>query len=154
MPPKEAAEPIRLESLAPQQLAELRANLNNEIQRLSEGAAALARAAGTFNTSKKSVEQLAASKTGQSIMMPLTSSLYVSGEVDDVEKVLVDIGTGYYVEMTTADAAKYYERRIKVLQENINTIHSTLRERQNVLIQVQSILQEKIMAAQAASSRA
>lgn len=32
-------------------------------------------------------------------MLPLTSSLYVSGEVSEVEKVLVDIGTGYYVEV-------------------------------------------------------
>jgi hypothetical protein len=36
---------------------------------------------------------------GQSIMLPLTSSLYVSGEVEDVEKVLVDVGTGYFVEV-------------------------------------------------------
>ncbi|GLC43080.1 hypothetical protein PLESTB_000865200 [Pleodorina starrii] len=154
MPPKEAAEPIRLDSLAPQQLMELRSNLNNEIQRLGEGAQALARAASTFNGSKKAVEQLAASKTGQAIMLPLTSSLYVSGEVDDVEKVLVDIGTGYYVEMTTADAVKYYERRIKTLQENVGTVQATLRERQNVLMQVQAILQEKAAAQAAATSRA
>lgn len=35
-------------------------------------------------------------------MLPLTSSLYVPGEVADVEKVLVDVGTGYYVEVRAA----------------------------------------------------
>jgi hypothetical protein len=32
-------------------------------------------------------------------MIPLTSSLYVSGTLDSTDKVLVDIGTGYYVEV-------------------------------------------------------
>jgi prefoldin alpha subunit len=32
------------------------------------------------------------------ILVPLTSSLYVKGRLTDREKVLVDVGTGYYVE--------------------------------------------------------
>lgn len=32
------------------------------------------------------------------ILVPLTSSLYVKGRLADREKVLVDVGTGYYVE--------------------------------------------------------
>lgn len=33
------------------------------------------------------------------MMLPLTQSLYVSGEVASTDQVLVDIGTGYYVEV-------------------------------------------------------
>lgn len=32
------------------------------------------------------------------ILVPLTSSLYVKGKMADREKVLVDVGTGFYVE--------------------------------------------------------
>lgn len=32
------------------------------------------------------------------ILVPLTSSLYVKGRLTDREHVLVDVGTGYYVE--------------------------------------------------------
>jgi prefoldin alpha subunit len=32
------------------------------------------------------------------ILVPLTSSLYVKGRLTDREKVLVDVGTGFYVE--------------------------------------------------------
>lgn len=32
------------------------------------------------------------------ILVPLTSSLYVKGTLADREKVLVDVGTGFYVE--------------------------------------------------------
>lgn len=31
-------------------------------------------------------------------LLPLTASLYVPGRLSDPEKVIVDIGTGYYVE--------------------------------------------------------
>lgn len=32
------------------------------------------------------------------LLVPLTSSLYVKGKLADREKVLVDVGTGFYVE--------------------------------------------------------
>jgi hypothetical protein len=32
-----------------------------------------------------------------SVLVPLTSSLYVPGKLSDTEHVLVDVGTGYYV---------------------------------------------------------
>lgn len=32
------------------------------------------------------------------ILVPLTSSLYVRGKLADRNKVIVDVGTGYYVE--------------------------------------------------------
>lgn len=32
-------------------------------------------------------------------MLPLTPSLYVNGNVASTEKVLVDIGTGYFIEV-------------------------------------------------------
>lgn len=32
------------------------------------------------------------------ILVPLTSSLYVPGRLADREKVVVDVGTGFYVE--------------------------------------------------------
>ena len=32
-------------------------------------------------------------------MVPLTTSLYVPGVVGDISKVLVDVGTGYFIEV-------------------------------------------------------
>lgn len=37
---------------------------------------------------------------GQPLLLPLTSSLYVPGALAETEKVLIDIGTGYYVEVS------------------------------------------------------
>lgn len=36
--------------------------------------------------------------TGKPILVPLTTSLYVPGVLADPENVIVDVGTGFYVE--------------------------------------------------------
>lgn len=35
---------------------------------------------------------------GKTILVPLTNSLYVPGELVDVQNIILDVGTGYYVE--------------------------------------------------------
>ncbi len=39
---------------------------------------------------------------GQPVLLPLTESLYVSGTLESVDTVLLEIGTGYYVEVRGA----------------------------------------------------
>ena len=35
---------------------------------------------------------------GKDMLVPLTSSMYVPGKLGSVDKVLLDVGTGYFVE--------------------------------------------------------
>ena len=37
-------------------------------------------------------------RLGKPLLVPLTTSLYVPGKLADPEHVIVDIGTGFYVE--------------------------------------------------------
>jgi prefoldin alpha subunit len=39
----------------------------------------------------------------KTILVPLTNSLYVPGKLSDIEHVIVDIGTGYYVKKVGLD---------------------------------------------------
>jgi len=43
-------------------------------------------------------EGVAKQKEGTPLLVPLTTSLYVPGRLASSEKVIVDVGTGYYVE--------------------------------------------------------
>lgn len=43
-------------------------------------------------------DQASLISAGQPIMLPLTSSVYVNGTLASNETVLIDIGTGYYIE--------------------------------------------------------
>ena len=55
---------------------------------------------------------------GREVMVPLTSSLYVPGVMEDNTNVLVEVGAGYFIEKTTADASSYCERKAKTLTES------------------------------------
>jgi prefoldin alpha subunit len=48
-------------------------------------------------------------------MVPLTSSLYVPGRMDDSSKVLVEVGAGYFIEENVEKAKEYCERKSKNL---------------------------------------
>lgn len=52
-----------------------------------------------FMTNVTSLCELRESEEGRDLMLPLTQSVYALGKISSTEKVTVDIGTGYYVEM-------------------------------------------------------
>lgn len=56
---------------------------------------------------------------GKPLLVPLTSSLYVPGALSDTEHVLVDVGTGYFIEKKTADAVKFYQGKVETLGKNL-----------------------------------
>lgn len=63
-----------------------------------------------FQSSLTSLQGLKPSTKGQTALVPLTQSLYVEAKQDNVETVLVDIGTGYHVRKTVSDAKKHFEK--------------------------------------------
>jgi len=44
---------------------------------------------------------------GQPMLLPLSQSLYVEGELADANSVLLDIGTGYYLEVRSSSSALF-----------------------------------------------
>lgn len=50
------------------------------------------------------VKLVLTARAGQPVMLPLTSSVYVNGTLASKESVLVDIGTGYFIEVCHAYA--------------------------------------------------
>lgn len=51
-----------------------------------------------FAGSKDALEQITEDWQDKQILVPLTGSMYVPGVVKCVDKFIIDIGTGYYVE--------------------------------------------------------
>ncbi|KAF6340146.1 prefoldin subunit 5 [Rhinolophus ferrumequinum] len=67
--------------------------------------------------------------TGKELLVPLTSSMYVPGKLHDVEHVLIDVGTGYYVEKTAEDAKDFFKRKIDFLTKQMEKIQPALQEK-------------------------
>ncbi|RUO96614.1 hypothetical protein BC936DRAFT_141745 [Jimgerdemannia flammicorona] len=60
-------------------------------------------------------------------------NLYVPGQLADVDNVIVDIGTGYYVEKSTKDAIKFYKAKIEYVKGNVDKLQQAISGKQNNL---------------------
>ncbi|KAL2808760.1 hypothetical protein BJX63DRAFT_18712 [Aspergillus granulosus] len=95
---------VNINSLSAQQLRALQTRLSSELEHLTSSHAKLRAAQSRFRDCVRSINEgvVGSEKKGtqgrDEILVPLTTSLYVKGRLVDREKVLVDVGTGYYVE--------------------------------------------------------
>lgn len=80
--------------------------------------------------------------------MPLTSSLYVPGKLADTEHVIVDVGTGFYVEKATEDAQKFYNGKVEELGKNMKDLENIVNGKANNLRTVEEVLRQKMLAGQ------
>lgn len=71
--------------------------------------------------------------TGTPILVPLTPSLYVPGKLASTECVLVDIGTGFYVEKTPQAAQGFYKGKVEELGRNLTDLEKIVQGKQGNL---------------------
>ena len=70
------------------------------------------------------------------------------GKLADTEHVLVDIGTGFYVEKSTADAQKFYNTKVDELGKNIKDLENIVNGKANNLRMVEEALRQKVLIEQ------
>ena len=80
---------------------------------------------------------------GKEVMVPLTSSLYVAGVLDPKEKVLVDIGTSFFVGKSAADAKELLAKKAAQLKENTETLFRVINSKRENLETVQQAVEAK-----------
>jgi len=147
---------ININSLNVQQLKSLHDQLGQEIELLSNSMTALKQAQSKYSESKNALKAITPANVGTNMMVPLTGSLYVPGQLADGEKVLVDIGTGYYAEKRVADAEEFFKRKVEYLKVQMEKVQPTLQNkfesRQVIgeLLNVRMAAQQKQMKQQAA----
>ncbi|KAK5134155.1 hypothetical protein LTR08_006930 [Meristemomyces frigidus] len=140
---------IDLGSLSAQQLSQVKKQLDEEVQHLTNSYQNLRGAQQKFRDCVVSVKDgVAESVKDKALLVPLTSSLYVPGTLADTEHVLVDVGTGFYVEKTTDDAQKFYNGKIEELAKNIKDLENIVNGKANNLRVVEEVLRQKVLAGQ------
>lgn len=70
------------------------------------------------------------------------------GKIADTEHVIVDVGTGFYVEKTTADAQKFYEGKVEELAKNVKDLENIVNGKASNLRVVEEVLRQKMLAGQ------
>ncbi|CAN6463383.1 unnamed protein product [Victoria cruziana] len=78
------------------------------------------------------------------MLVPLTASLYIPGTLDDADRVLVDVGTGYFIEKTMAEGKDYCDRKINMLRVNYDELVEVASKKKNMADEAGALLQAKL----------
>nr|CAG4636724.1 EOG090X0NBB [Eubosmina coregoni]SVE70226.1 EOG090X0NBB [Eubosmina coregoni] len=149
-PPMEGGmQQIDLTTLSMPQLAQLKQNLEQDLQLYQESLQTLKVAQTKFQESADSAEKLESTQEGSEILVPLTGSVYVPGKITKPELPLVDIGTGYYAENTIEQAKNYFKRKVKFVTEQMEKVQVLGLEKSRVRDAVQEVMELKAQAASA-----
>ncbi|KAJ5827229.1 Prefoldin, partial [Penicillium robsamsonii] len=143
---------INLASLSVPQLRALQTRLTSELEHLTTSHTKLRAAQAKFRDCVRSINDgvTGNEKKGtdgrNEILVPLTSSLYVKGRLTDREKVLVDVGTGFYVEKTAPKAIAFYDEKVKGLEANLQELEKIVQTKSSQLRVVEETLRQKMLA--------
>ncbi|KAM5181021.1 prefoldin subunit 5 [Mantella aurantiaca] len=151
------AQTVNITDLSLPQLEGLKSQLDQEIEFLSSSIAQLKVVQTKFVEAKECLNVLNKSNEGKQVLVPLTSSMYVPGTLSNVSNVMVDVGTGYYVEKTAEDAKSFFKRKIDFLTKQIEKIQPALQEKHGMkqaVIEMMSIKIQQLTTAQAGTSKA
>lgn len=102
-----------------------------------------------FDGSKDALEQINEDWKNKEILVPLTGSMYVKGIVTDIDRFILDIGTGYYVEKDITTSKDYFKRKVDYVQEQMDKIDTLGRQKSKVLNAVIDVIEMKVAALQA-----
>eukprot|EP00483_Globobulimina_turgida_P002526 UN02530 len=135
--------PLPITELPIQSLRQLQQQVIDQYEYISRNLATLKMARNRFNGSKVILDSYTESNNNKETLIPLTDSLYVAGYLH-TKKVLIDLGVGYFAERTPKQAQKYFDRKVKFVQNKIDQLTQKMNEAQNSKEQIEVVLREKI----------
>ena len=75
-----------------------------------------------FQESGEVLDYLKNYGNNKEVMVPLTSSLYVPGVIEEEDKVLVEVGASYFIEQNNQGAQEYCARKRELLAGNAKKV--------------------------------
>lgn len=137
---------VDLTKLNLMQLTQFKQGLDTDLQFYQESLQNLKHAQSKFQESGESLTRMTKDNDGKEVLVPLTGSMYVPGKLTNPDKVVVDIGTGYYVEKKSKDAQDYFDRKVKFVTENMTRVQAIGSEKAKIRELVMDVMQDKLKA--------
>ncbi|KAE9611574.1 putative prefoldin alpha [Lupinus albus] len=135
---------IALERMSVEQLKAVKEQTDLEVNLLQDSLSNIRTATTRLEIATTALNDLSLRPQGKKMLVPLTASLYVPATLDDADNVLVDVGTGYFIEKTMAEGKDYCERKINLLKSNFDQLMEVASKKKNVADEVGIILQAKL----------
>ncbi|KAF3327957.1 putative prefoldin subunit 5 [Carex littledalei] len=142
-----ASGPIRLSemmNMSIDQLRSIKEQTDLEVNLLQDSLTKIRTAASRLEVANAALQDLSLRPQGKKILVPLTASLYVPGYLDDADNVLVDVGTGYFVEKTMAEGNDYCERKTSLLKSNFDELLEMANKKKSIADELGRILKAKL----------
>uniref|UniRef100_A0A182U2H8 Prefoldin subunit 5 n=1 Tax=Anopheles melas TaxID=34690 RepID=A0A182U2H8_9DIPT len=135
---------IDLNTLNLQQLTQLKNQLDQELSIFQESLNTIKMARSKYSASKEALEQFKGDWNEKQILVPLTGSMYVPGTIKDANNVIIEIGTGYYVENDLNSAKEFFKRRIEYVQEQLEKIEMMGIEKSKIRDTIREVMEKKL----------
>ncbi|TNY23804.1 Prefoldin subunit-domain-containing protein [Rhodotorula diobovata] len=145
---------VSLDQLSLEQLSQVRTQLEQELKHLTQAFGDLKQAQAKFAGCIDSLDAVKPANKDKKVLIPLTSSLYVPGRIKDTENVLVDIGTGYFVEKNTKEAKSLYNSKVLSLKSNLATLQGQVEKKQDNFQACTEMMRMKMAQQQRAAAAA
>ena len=141
---KEPVKEVPIEKLSVEQLNYVGQQIEKEIKNYSQYYSSLRAVNNKYLDNKEYIKQLKEYKHKE-ILVQMTSSLYIPGKSTDVKKLMIEIGTNFFVETTIEKADKFCDRRIENLKKNMNEIDKIIQDKNDQLNVVnQNLIQKQV----------
>lgn len=139
---------ISIDSLSVQQLAQVKKQLEEELNHLGGSIQQLYAAQAKFRQCMNCIQggKSPALEEGKQILVPLTNSLYVNGTLSNTSHVIVDVGTGFYVEKDIKSAVQFYENKTNELAASIKDLETIIQGKNNNARMLDEVLRQKMEA--------
>jgi prefoldin alpha subunit len=111
---------LPLDAMSLEQLDQLKQGEEQRLQALAQRYAALRQAAARLAAATAAVEELGQEKEEETeVFVPLTESVYVPGKIrGGRDPLLVELGTGYFVEQTPEGTVDFFQRKLRLVDAN------------------------------------
>ncbi|KAH8741567.1 hypothetical protein FG386_002787 [Cryptosporidium ryanae] len=137
-------EPVQLSALPPAKLLQLREQMQEEINELGLRMQQLNVILTRFSGSRESLDQFRPKNKDAVILAPISQSIYIDAKLNDIESILVDIGTGYYVEMSIEKTKTHFDKKVEIVKKSIEKINKSIIDKNKIFEAINSLLIEHI----------
>ncbi|PON68218.1 Prefoldin alpha subunit, archaea-type [Parasponia andersonii] len=135
---------LGLEKLSVEQLKAVKEQTDLEVNLLQDSLNNIRTATTRLDLASAALNDLSVRPQGKKMLVPMTASLYVAGTLHDADNVLVDVGTGYFVEKTMAEGKDYCERKNNLLKSNFDQLVEVASKKKSIAGEAGAILQAKL----------
>ena len=134
----------QLAPLPIEQLAGLRKNIAEELKQFTTAFESLKEANERLYQSSQLLHPFNTEEEDTPVLVPLTRSLYVSGKLANSKKVMVDLGSGYFVEKDVKGAQEVLKRKgIQIVTSMKQVQARVIAQEKNIKV-IDAVLTQKL----------